>query len=235
MSTYEFVSVSGETVDNYKIINQYPYDWNDNYGAYFYRFNTGSGYEYRSVEGDSRYAYTALTSMPDDWNENYSSYYCIEDGEWKSVEAVQVRDEDVAPTFRLNKYYRRNTVTSAPSFAQGEYYYNDPVTNAPDFNHGTYYRAEAILLVPKYLYGNTFLAVTDNYAGMVEAGISQLMELRASQSQELTLDGFDVEIGDVVGGEDSITGYSMCEPVTNIIVRIDQYGITYEYYVGGKE
>lgn len=64
-------------------------------------------------------------------------------------------------------------------------------------------------------------------------GFEHLKGLRSSQTFSASVEDYDVQIGDIVGGKESITGIQVAEKVTNIIFRIDSEGQTsVEYKVG---
>lgn len=64
-------------------------------------------------------------------------------------------------------------------------------------------------------------------------GFEQLKGLRSGQTFSCTVEDYDVQIGDIVGGKERITGISVAQPVTNIIFKIDSEGQpSIEYKVG---
>lgn len=65
------------------------------------------------------------------------------------------------------------------------------------------------------------------------AGFDRLKELRNSRTFSVSVEDYDVQIGDIVGGKERITGISVAEKVTNIIYKIDSGGkASIEYKVG---
>lgn len=66
-----------------------------------------------------------------------------------------------------------------------------------------------------------------------QGGIERLKELRNAQTFSASVDDYDVQIGDIVGGVERVTGIRVAEPVTNIIFKISSTGSTsIEYKVG---
>lgn len=64
-------------------------------------------------------------------------------------------------------------------------------------------------------------------------GFDRLKELRNSRTFSVSVEDYDVQIGDIVGGKERITGISVAEKVTNIIYKIDSGGKpSIEYKVG---
>lgn len=66
-----------------------------------------------------------------------------------------------------------------------------------------------------------------------KGGIQRLRELSNYKSLKIGLNEIDAQIGDIVGGEEQITGISMKTQITNIIVKIDTKGkLTITHKVG---
>ena len=66
-----------------------------------------------------------------------------------------------------------------------------------------------------------------------KGGIQRLRELMNYKSLKIGLNEIEAQIGDIVGGEEQITGISMKTQVTNIIVKIDSKGkLTITHKVG---
>lgn len=64
-------------------------------------------------------------------------------------------------------------------------------------------------------------------------GFERLKGLRSGQTFSASVEDYDVQIGDIVGGKESVTGIQVAEKVTNIIFKIDTEGQTsIEYKVG---
>lgn len=64
-------------------------------------------------------------------------------------------------------------------------------------------------------------------------GFEHLKGLRNSQTFSVSVEDYDVRIGDIVGGKERVTGISVAEKVTNIIFKIDSGGQpSIEYKVG---
>lgn len=66
-----------------------------------------------------------------------------------------------------------------------------------------------------------------------KGGIQRLRELSNYKSLKIGLNEIEAQIGDIVGGEEQITGISMKTKITNIIVKIDTKGkLTITHKVG---
>lgn len=80
------------------------------------------------------------------------------------------------------------------------------------------------------VYENTSAATRDE---LKKGGFDRLKELKNTQNFSATVEDYDVQIGDIVGGVERITGIRVAEPVTNIIFKINSAGeATTEYKVG---
>lgn len=213
----------------YSLLSKKPSDWKKNYKNYYIR-NRGLV----QVSGDK-----APT-----WNTNtYYSCYQVQSPP-KYVQGTYFWDdsEQVTPDFGWQQtsdqwvvsgktYYTRTgdsrpytyTAVTSPKAGDLDKYYELK----------TIYYGESNLQVPAYIEGNTYLIVLDHYSNMITEGINELYNLRNSNEQEINLEDFDVKVGDFVGGEDLLTGRTMREQVTNMVVRLDVSGPSIEYTVGG--
>lgn len=66
-----------------------------------------------------------------------------------------------------------------------------------------------------------------------EYGMKRLKDLQNYKKIDVTVDDVDLEIGDIVGGYEEITGTRLQKPVTGKIIRMKQGKITIEYEVKG--
>lgn len=82
------------------------------------------------------------------------------------------------------------------------------------------------------LYSYTAAQDTDK---LRENGIKRLTELMNYTAMTATLDDVDVDIGDIVGGRDRITGMSLRQPVTGKVLRTKNGETTIEYKLKGEE
>lgn len=65
-----------------------------------------------------------------------------------------------------------------------------------------------------------------------KGGIERLKELRDGKSIEVNVEDMDLELGDIIGGKEEITGITVERPITQKIVRIKNGNATIEYKVG---
>lgn len=82
------------------------------------------------------------------------------------------------------------------------------------------------------VYENTSAATREE---LKSGGFDRLKERRNSQTFSVSVEDIDVQIGDIVGGKESVTGIKVAEPVTNIIFKLDYEGVpSIEYKVGNN-
>ena len=68
-----------------------------------------------------------------------------------------------------------------------------------------------------------------------EYGTKRLKDLQNYKSIDVTVDDVDLEIGDIVGGYEEITGTSLQKPVTRKIISMKKGKITIDYEVKGDD
>lgn len=68
-------------------------------------------------------------------------------------------------------------------------------------------------------------------AQLTESGISQFKSIMAKNSFSVDVRGLDLEIGDIVGGKDYVTGISMKAPVTGKIIKYSNGAQSTEYTI----
>ena len=68
---------------------------------------------------------------------------------------------------------------------------------------------------------------------LTDGGIEKFKELANAQNQSMTIEDMNVELYDLVGGREYITGITMAQPVTNKIVKIKNGKETVDYKIGG--
>lgn len=84
------------------------------------------------------------------------------------------------------------------------------------------------------IYENTS---AENETDLTEKGTEELQKLTSKQTLEMDVEslGIEVEIGDIVGGRDYITGISMAKPVENKIYTEENGNISKDYTLEGDE
>lgn len=75
----------------------------------------------------------------------------------------------------------------------------------------------------------------DDPAKLEEDGREKLKELQNYKKIEMAIDDIDVEIGDIVGGRERITGIYLKKPVIRKILNLENGNITIDYKVQGDD
>lgn len=218
----DYKAVQGTEVTSYIKLTSQPKDWNMNYGNYCWYDDVMKVHKF--VSGVTRLSYKKQTSRPNDWNTNYNSYF-IKDYNgtfvnvktytaWQTNTFYTRVSEIVAPQWQ-NIYYRKNVTVSTPSWTANKYYTQSSKTIRPPWKSNTYYKLEL-----------------DNYAGVVKGCLEKLEEAWNSDEVDITLNpNRNYDIGDIVGGFDSVTGICAARQITKKIVKRNCYGnyeISYE-------
>lgn len=231
--------------------NAAPADWKNNYDQYYYKFQTGTKIELRQYSSESKDKYVKLKHKPSDWDKNFASYFKFgkkdknaKKNEYYTVPAVTKKvknkkgkyvKKEVAPTFRKNKYYRRDSKTVIPKYRKNNCYLPATKVVAPTWKKNKYFSKTSVEVAPTYKSGVYFTVVLDHYRSMVAQGIQHLRQLKAEETQNLSITEYDLNIGDTVGGYDEITGTDVSQEVTNKIIKIKNGLVTAEYEIGGNQ
>lgn len=233
VSTVEVLDTSvqsGTDHPGYTVLRKRPADWVSTYGNYFVRTWDGTRYHYENVQGKEVSQYIKQTRKPSDWKNGFSSYY---QRKKKKFVSVSGNKKGNAPKWKKNKYFTRRQHTKAPAFPSVVFIQHNKSV-VPSWESGTYY-SKSDTKAPEFISGMFYKKVYDNYANMVDEGKQRIAESRSTAEQSVTLDDFEVRIGDTVGGEDVMTGLVLCEEVTNMIVKIKGGVPTIEYEIGGND
>ena len=255
---YVYNSAGGNTVLDTSSVTQiraFPDDWAYNYGQYYAKVQSGTGYVYEAYQSSSKDKYVRMTSQPSDWNTNFTSYYrkvykkkVTVKGK-KTYEIVDTISADGAyyitctakddnpkgtiPSFKKRPHYRKDSVTVIPSFNANNCYRVNTSTTAPTWEANRYYSGKKTTKAPPFDFLNSYEKVYDHYQSMCETGVEYLTGLKADTIRAVTIDDINANIGDIVGGTDSVTGLSVVAAVTNINLTIEQGIITTDYEIGG--
>lgn len=145
--------------------------------------------------------------------EQISTNYPAYKGE---VDGVKYNDDSWKP----GNIWRQKTGEKTPKFVPNKYFEQITYRLPPPWESGKYYKM-----------------LKDYYKDLCDGAISELKQELGKDSQTITLDDLDLDVGDLVGCYDDKTGWSMSGvPVTNAVVKISS-GIKSEceYEVGGEE
>lgn len=75
----------------------------------------------------------------------------------------------------------------------------------------------------------------DNTERLKKDGEDRLRELMNYKQMDVSIEDVDVEIGDIVGGRDRVTGMVLQKPVVNKILRVENGTVSTEYKLKGEE
>lgn len=83
----------------------------------------------------------------------------------------------------------------------------------------------------------TYENTSTSAAELKESGTEKLQELMNAKTFKMDVSSLDIdiEIGDIVGGRDYITGFSMSTPITNKIYTLKNGEISIEYKIEGDD
>lgn len=225
---------TGSSVSGYTELTKKPADWVSTYNLYYTREWNGDEYVYSSVSGVNKYTYALQTRKPDSWNENYNRYWTKRKVNNRSYWVRPTSSNNKAPVWAKNKYYTAKQKTVAPPWP-GTVYIQHTTETVPTWASGTFYTRSAKYSAPAWKQETYFERVEDHYASLVSSGINHLMNSIVADQQSVTLDDFEVTIGDTVGGIDEKTGIAINESVTNIVLKYSN-GIlsSIDYVIGGQ-
>lgn len=149
--------------------------------------------------------------------------------------------EQKPPAWKKGMFYEQIATTYAStktedSWEPGNIYRKKTGEKKPEFETGKYYEQVSYNTPPAWESGKYYKLLRDYYKDLCDGAISELKQARATDSQSLTLDDFDLDVGDLVGCYDDRTGWSMSGvPVTNSVVKIESgLKTSCEYEVGGE-
>ncbi|WP_251390646.1 siphovirus ReqiPepy6 Gp37-like family protein [Mediterraneibacter agrestimuris] len=75
----------------------------------------------------------------------------------------------------------------------------------------------------------------DDAEQLKKDGEERLKELMNYKQMDVFIRDVDIDIGDIVGGRDRITGMSLQKPVVNKILRVEKGNVSVEYKLKGEE
>lgn len=238
LTSGKYKNAVGTTKDSYGKITKKPKDWSKYYANYYEFYSDGVKNEYRKISGKSTSKFKMHTRKPTDWNTHCTSYYVKKyDAKKKKSYYEQVKktgkNSSVVPKWKKKKYYTKYTYQVAPTFPSKNCYILSTTVTPPVFVSNAHYAKTTETRPPEWRQKTFYAKVIDNFANLIENGIKRLEELQKGQHQELELEDVGAQIGDIVGGRDEITGLTLSEQVTNIVVKIGpDEQVTMNYVVG---
>lgn len=156
--------------------------------------------------------------------------------EYKNVESKKDKkgkEIKKAPSWRAKKYYTRENYDITPSFEQNKYYKKISVAVAPSFVSGEYYQKTKIAISPSWKTGTYYQLFYDHYSDLVLKGIEKLKEYWNKDTLKTSLDAeYEYDVGDIVGGNDKVTGIKVTSEITKKIVKIQKGHEEISYEIG---
>mgnify|MGYP000856612493 FL=1 len=236
-------------------ISRCPDDWSYNYGQYYKKVQSGTGYVYEAYASSSKDKYVRMTDQPTDWTTNFTSYYrkvykkkvtvkgkttyqivdtISADGAYYiTCKADDDKKGGKIPSFKKRPHYRKDTATVIPKYVSGDCYRLNTNTTAPTWEANRYYSGKKETKAPPFDFLNSYEKVYDHYESMCNTGVEFFEGLTADTIRAVTIDDFNANIGDIVGGTDEMTGLSVVADVTNINITIEKGIVTTDYEIGG--
>lgn len=226
----------------YKRLTKRPKDWAKKYGNYY----VTDGVDYLPVGGVSKNKYKLQTRKPSDWSTDWKNYYVkYKNPHTKKISHITLGNHPSlgkrkkAPKWKKNTYYTQDSKTVTPDFKkmgavyslklknptwQTNTYYSHTPKYTETWAADTYYRLEQDVDIGLEFKADTYYKqVLDHYAELVAGGLERLKDI--NDLDELTVDFNEMEqvydIGDIVGGDEEITGVYTAKPVLKKIVKIE--------------
>lgn len=225
---------SGTSREVYNLLYGQPDDWVDNFSHY-----SQIGYEVsykkkKKIHTTIEYSIASAKKVS-----GYKSYKEI----WVSVPEQQKKKGQKNyhkwPDWVPNKYYSKETVTDPPGFNGANCYLPTNVPVRPSYEPGNCFEQHKSAKAPEFIVpdengnGDYYRMVEDHYANLVRNGVDMLLDQGVGDSYDVTVDDYDFNIGDIVGGEDEVTGLNLPQKVTNKIIKITRGVVYVDYEIGG--
>lgn len=100
----QYEETEERVVENYKLVEKAPTNWNKVFGNYFYKEVEDGSEVFSEYEAEDEIKYTLLTKKPDDWSKNFSSYFdrqIGQSGEYEYVSVSATTTQDVKNAQRI--------------------------------------------------------------------------------------------------------------------------------------
>lgn len=226
---------SADSEPKYTIIKSKPDDWNENFRSYYRKVYVRE----ETVKKNGRKQKV---------EKEYETQVDNSKLEWKTVEpkmvdvekdGKKVRDEngnvvqkETIPEFISKKYYIQGSKEIIPKYKRNNCYLPYSKISIPRWVENQYYDIKESVKIPLFEPNKYYKIVLDHYAGILESGLTYFSGLTAENTQQVSIDDYDLNIGDTVGGKDDLTGLTIVQTVTNIIVKLNRGMLTLDYEIG---
>lgn len=232
--TSEYKNVEPVSYEKYNLQTSVPTDWSSNYASY-YRYEPVYQYIYTRKTKQKNGTWKKETVIKDKKVENKKTKTEILTFKKKKVakwEYVSVSGKS-APNWKTNTYYTKETYTMTPTWAAGRYYKKIVATVAPIFESGKYYQKIKSKITPSWKSNTYYRLFIDHYADLVSKGIEKLNEYWNKDTLKSSLnEGYEYDIGDIVGGYEKTTGIRVTREITKKILKINNGYAELTYEIG---
>ena len=232
--TYEARSYSGDSKPVYTLLKGQPEDWKTNYGSYYQMAYEVTYKENKKTKKVIKYTVTSAKKVS-----GYKSHKQVPVAVPTKKKKKNEKNYHKWPDWKPNKYYKQDSVTNPPSFNGANCWLATNVIVRPSFESGNCFEQNKSAKAPKFVNidanGNAvyFRLVEDHYANLVRNGVDTLLNQGVGDAYDITVEDYEFNIGDIVGGEDEITGLNLPQRITNKIVKITRGVVYVDYEIGG--
>ena len=222
------VAYSGKNLDIYTALPAKPDDWNDNFSSYYRK-----AYQVTyTKKGKKKQKVVHSAADAKKYKSSEEIYESVPEMKKKKGQKNYHKWPDFVP----NKYYTRTTLTDPPvwdSKTASNCYLPGQETVAPSYDSTNCYKESRTAKAPEFQPDTYYRLVEDHYAQLVRNGAEYLLSQTNEDNYSVTIDDYDLNIGDTVGGEDEITGLNIPQKVTNKIIKITRGVVYVDYEIGG--
>lgn len=233
--TTEYKNVEPVTQERYVLQTSVPTDWGSNYKSY-YLYEPIYQYIYSKKTKQKNGTWKKETVKKSEKVDNKKTKTKILTYIKKEVVRWQYAsiDGDIAPNWKTNTYYTKETFNVPPVWSSTIYYKKITDTVAPDFASGTYYQKTKVMVAPSWKRGTYYQLFIDHYADLVSKGIEKLNEYWEKDTLKSSLDAeeYEYDVGDIIGGYDKTTGIKITSEITKKIVKIEKGYAEISYEIG---
>lgn len=254
----EYRNYEGVSKNKYVKQTAQPSDWKTNYSDYYRKvietkvvyikdkdadsWNAAMGklkpnskaYKKKMKQGPKKSTYYVLTDVADDKNAKYVKVSQTDDYPWEAIanDKIKIKEKEF-PSWSKRPHYTQVQYQIPPVFNKFNTYRINTKEVAPVFNTSEhdYYKLTTTFKAPAYVQGQVYRIVLDHYAVAVDDAIAFFEEQKRKSEITMSLEDFDVNIGDVVGGKDEFTNTKIVGEITNINVKIENGLIDADYIV----
>lgn len=215
----------------YQKLYKEPSDWHKNFSSYYQK-----GYEVTYIENKKEKKKTVYSESEKKKVQNCKSSKEI----FVSVQPRKKTQNNKKnyhkyPDFKQNKFFIKTSISDPPKWTSKvakNCWLPRNVVVKPKYESGNCFYKKMIVEAPKFE-GKFYRLVHDHYAQLVRNGVDYILGQKNQNSYAVTVDDFELNIGDTIGGEDEITGLNEPQVVINKIIKINRGVVDVDYEMGG--